>query len=75
MIHDTLARPALATALFLVAAREIAPHLPSVSWLTLVPAVAVTAVVTSAMALVVGLDRVQRRRMVRRARAVIGRAA
>ena len=38
-----LARPALATALFLVVAREIAPHLPSVSWLTLVPAVAVTA--------------------------------
>jgi O-antigen/teichoic acid export membrane protein len=70
-----LARPALATALFLVVAREIAPQLPSVSWLTLVPAVAVTAVVASALALVIGLGRVQRRRLVGRARAVLRRAA
>ena len=70
-----IVRPALVTALFLAVAYEVAPHLPHVGWLTLVPAVALTAVVSSGLALVLGLDRTQRRRLVRRVHAVLGRTA
>jgi O-antigen/teichoic acid export membrane protein len=68
-----VARPALATALLLTAAREAAPHVPSVGWLTLVPAVGATAVVTSGVALLLGLNGPQRRRLVGSVRAAVGK--
>ena len=70
-----LARPALATALLLVAAREVAPHVPPPGWLTLVPGVGATVMVATVLALLLGLSGPQRSRLVRRARAVLGKGS
>jgi O-antigen/teichoic acid export membrane protein len=69
-----LVRPALVTAVLLAAAYETAPHVPPPSWLTLVPAVGVTVVVATGVALLLGLNRPQRTRLVSRGRAVLGKA-
>jgi hypothetical protein len=68
-----LARPALVTVLLLVAAREVAPDAPTLGWLGLVPVVGATAVAATGVALVLGLNGPQRRRLVSRARAVVGK--
>jgi O-antigen/teichoic acid export membrane protein len=69
----SLARPALATALLLLAAREVAPQVPSLGWLTLVPVVGATALAATGVALLLGLNGPQRRRLVGRVRAVVGK--
>jgi O-antigen/teichoic acid export membrane protein len=68
-----LARPALATALLLLAARQVAPQVPSLGWLTLVPVVGATALAATGVSLLLGLNGPQRRRLVGRVRAVVGK--
>ena len=67
------ARPALVTAVLFAGALALAPHLQTGSWLVLVALALAGLVVFSVLALTLGLASSQRRKLVRRARGLVGR--
>lgn len=71
-------RPVLAMAVVFTAAFEGAVRFSTDSWLTLVPSVVVSVLALGLLSALLGLSRVQRRRLTRRARAMLplpGRSA
>lgn len=68
-----LVRPGLVTALFFGASWWGAQHLTERSWLLLVAGVAATVLLAGVLALLLGLDRVRRRRLGRRVRTALRR--
>ncbi len=66
-------RPGLVTLAMFALAVEISATMPQPAWLSLVPGVAGTVTVASCLALVTGLSRAQRARLLARGRAVLTR--